>query len=106
LFFGVTPAKRMAEWNSGVRNPEAIRRPPANTRAAGRARAVAEFQKSERPYVINWDSIAYDSRDFLVMGDPFQTYNAEVASFLAAKRTSWSAETPDSTRDQLNRLRG
>ena len=51
--------------------------PPANTRAAGRARAVAHFQKHDQPYVINWDSIAYDSRDFLVMGDPFQTYYAK-----------------------------
>jgi len=56
----------------------AIRVPPANTRASGRARAVAYFQDRHQPYVINWDSIAHDSRDFLVMGDPFETYNDEV----------------------------
>ena len=63
-----------------------MRQPPANTRACGRAVAVARFQESDRPYVINWDSIAYDSRDFLVMGDPFETYTTEVSNFLAAKR--------------------
>jgi hypothetical protein len=38
--------------------------------------------------VINWDSIAYDSRDFLVMGDPFETYVNEVTKFLSIKRAS------------------
>jgi proteasome accessory factor A len=106
LFFGVTPGKRIGEWNNGVRRLEASRQPPANTRASGRARAVAQFQKSERPYVINWDSIAYDSRDFLVMGDPFETYNAEVTKFLSAKRTSRPTESPDDTRDFIDRNRG
>ena len=78
LFFGVTPAKRIGEWNNSVRRTEAMLTPPANTRAIGRARAVACFQKRDHPYVINWDSIACDSRDFLVMGDPFNDYNEEV----------------------------
>jgi proteasome accessory factor A len=105
LFFGVTPGKRIGEWNNGVRRPDAMRQAPANTRAAGRARAVAQFQKSERAYVINWDSIAYDSRDFLVMGDPFETYTAEVTKFLSAKRTSRPAETPENPRDFIERSR-
>ena len=86
LFFGVTPGKRIGEWNNGVRRAEAMREPPGNTRAAGRAVAVAKFQKDDRPYVINWDSIAYDSRDFLVMGDPFETYTNEVTKFVSIKR--------------------
>jgi hypothetical protein len=105
LFFGVTPGKRIGEWNNGVRQADAIRRAPANTRAAGRALAVAQFQKTDRPYVINWDSIAYDSRDFLVMGDPFQPYTVEVAAFLAAKRPSRTMETPDDTQDYPDRSR-
>jgi hypothetical protein len=36
--------------------------------------------------VINWDSIACDNRDFLVMGNPFEDYTAEVAKFLAQPR--------------------
>ncbi|MBA2743890.1 MAG: proteasome accessory factor PafA2 family protein [Chthoniobacterales bacterium] len=82
LFFGVTGAKRIGEWNSSVRRPEATRTPPADTRAAGRGQAVAWFQKRRDPYMINWDSIATDSREFLVMGDPFQTYDIEVGRFL------------------------
>src|SRR5437773_462505 len=88
LFFSVTPGKRIAEWNNSVRRPSATHVPPANTRASGRGQAVAFFQSSggELSYVINWDSIACDSRDFLVMGDPFQTYDEEVRSFLAKPR--------------------
>jgi proteasome accessory factor A len=86
LFYSVTPGKRIAEWNSNIRRPGATHIPPANTRALGRARAVAFFQNCSYPYVINWDSIACDSRDSLVMGDPFQTYNQEVEQFLATPR--------------------
>jgi hypothetical protein len=88
LFFGVTPGKRIAEWNNSVRRSSATHVPPANTRASGRARAVAFFQNCNFPYVINWDSIACDSRDFLVMGNPFETYNDEVERFLSKPRTT------------------
>jgi proteasome accessory factor A len=86
LFFGVNPAKRIGEWNNSVRRNEAGYHPPANTRAAGRAQAVAWFQKSDQPYVINWDSIACDNRDFLVMSNPFEDYTAEVTKFLSHPR--------------------
>ena len=100
LFFGVTPGKRIGEWNNGVRRAEALREPPANTRASGRAVAVAQFQKGDRPYVINWDSIAYDSRDFLVMSDPFETYTSEVTKFLSMERPppTDSDDEPDAMR--------
>src|SRR5438105_3663905 len=92
LFFGVNPGKRIGDWNNSVRRSEAMSQAPSNTRAAGRARAVAHFQKHDKPYVINWDSIAYDSRDFLVMGDPFETYSNEVNKFLSIKRAPQSGE--------------
>ena len=82
LFFGVTPAKRIGEWNDSVRRETATMSPPANTRAAGRARAVAALQNSERAYVINWDSVACDNQAFVVMGDPFDDYGEEVSSFI------------------------
>jgi Pup-ligase protein len=88
LFFGVNCAKRIGEWNNSVRQPAAGFQPPGNTRAFGRAQAVAWFQKSDQPYVINWDSIACDNRDFLVMGNPFEVYTEEVARFLAQPRAS------------------
>jgi proteasome accessory factor A len=93
LFFGVTPPKRIGEWNNSVRRNEASYHPPGNTRAAGRAQAVAWFQKHDQPYVINWDSIACDNRDFLVMGNPFADYTAEVAKFLSHPRPPRSAVT-------------
>jgi hypothetical protein len=86
LFFGVNPAKRIGEWNNSVRHQQASFHPPGNTRACGRAQAVAWFQNSDQPYVINWDSIACDNRDFLVMGNPFEVYTDEVAKFLAQPR--------------------
>ncbi|HEU0209650.1 MAG TPA: proteasome accessory factor PafA2 family protein [Candidatus Udaeobacter sp.] len=88
LFFGVTPGKRIAEWNNSVHRANATHVPPANTRASGRSRAVSYFQNCNLPYVINWDSIACDSRDFLVMGNPFDTYNDEVDHFLSKPRTT------------------
>ena len=87
LFFGLEPAKRIGEWNNLVRQKDATLTPPADTRAAGRARAVAAFRKERRPYVINWDSIACESHDFLVMGDPFQTYVEKVDEFVRQTRS-------------------
>jgi len=86
LFFGLQPAKRIGEWNNLVRQRDATFTPPADTRASGRAHAVATFRKEKRPYVINWDSIACESHDFLVMGDPFKTYVSEVERFIHACR--------------------
>jgi hypothetical protein len=83
LFFGVTAAKRIGEWNNSVRRAETAMLPPSDTRAAGRAQAVEWFRSAEQPYVINWDSVATDRQQFLVMGDPFHTYDAEVGEFLA-----------------------
>ncbi|MEP6955372.1 MAG: proteasome accessory factor PafA2 family protein, partial [Chthoniobacterales bacterium] len=97
LFFGVEAAGRIAAWNKSVRCDAAWRTPPADTRAAGRAQAVAWFQQHKMPYVINWDSIACDAQDFLVMGDPFLTYEEEVARFLALPRT-----TPPSQGDRVS----
>ena len=82
LFFGLKPAKRIGEWNNLVRQKDATLTPPADTRASGRAHAVAAFRKEKRPYVINWDSIACETHDFLVMGDPFHTYVEEVEHFV------------------------
>jgi proteasome accessory factor A len=92
LFFSVTPGKRVVEWNNSFDPKSATRVPPANTRASGRARAVAFFQDRQQPYVINWDSVAHDSRDFLVMGDPFETYNDEIDKFLAKPRPVTNTE--------------
>ncbi|HEY2614543.1 MAG TPA: proteasome accessory factor PafA2 family protein [Chthoniobacterales bacterium] len=101
LFFGVNPAKRIGEWNDSVRHKEASYNPPPNTRAAGRAQAVKWFQRTDLPYVINWDSIACDSRDFLVMGNPFDDYGSEVAKFLSQPRSVRGAGIGTKTRSEL-----
>ena len=86
LFFSLEPAKRIGEWNQLVRQRDVTRTPPVDTRAHGRARAVDYFRQSRRPYVINWDSIATDEDDYLVMGDPFHDYVAEVEEFVTTPR--------------------
>jgi hypothetical protein len=48
---------------------------------------VEWFQKHDQPYVINWDSVACESHDFVVMGDPFHTYEPEIARFLEQARS-------------------
>ena len=62
LFFALTPAKAIGEFNDGVRSEAAMRQPPANTRARGRSVAVSHFQKSNHSYVINWDSISCENQ--------------------------------------------
>jgi proteasome accessory factor A len=78
LFHALTPSKRIGEFNDSVMRPEAVREPPQDTRAAGRGRAISHFQQSGLSYLINWDSIALDSNRYLMMADPFDTYEGEV----------------------------
>ena len=50
-------------------------------RATGRSKAVSFFQRKNLPYIINWDSIALESQDYLPMPDPFHAYADEVECF-------------------------
>ena len=78
LFFALTPAKRIGEFNDSVRRPDAVRVPPADTRARGRGLAISLFQARQAPYVINWDSISVENTAYLPMPDPFETYESRV----------------------------
>jgi proteasome accessory factor A len=82
LFFALTPAKAIGEFNDAANRPEAMRKPPADTRAHGRGLAAAHFQKHELPYVINWDAISIETARHLPMPDPFETYESHVAEFV------------------------
>lgn len=84
LFYALKPAKTIGEFNDSVRRADALCIPPANTRAHGRGKAVAHFQKNNLPYLINWDSIALENQNYLMMPDPFDDYEAAVDRFLAA----------------------
>jgi len=82
LFYALTPAKGIGEFNQRVRRPEAMMKPPADTRAHGRGLAVSLFQDRKYPYVINWDAISLDNTPYLSMPDPFETYEGQVRSLL------------------------
>jgi proteasome accessory factor A len=82
LFFALTPAKGIGEFNQRMRRGEAMLKPPADTRARGRGLAVSLFQERKLPYVINWDAIALDNTPCLAMPDPFETYESQVQTLL------------------------
>lgn len=82
LFFALTPAKAIGEFNDRVRSAHALRTPPANTRARGRSAAVAHFQQTNQSYVINWDSISCENQHHFPMSDPFQDYEKPIQKFL------------------------
>lgn len=85
LFFALTPAKAIGEFNDRARL--ALERvttvPPANTRARGRSAAIQHFLKSgHQHYIINWDSISCENHSHLSMNDPFCDYERQVQKFL------------------------
>ena len=82
LFFALTPAKAIGEFNDSVRLEHPMLHPPANTRARGRGAAVAHFQKANLSYVINWDSISCENQSHFPMSDPFQDYEKAIQRFL------------------------
>ena len=82
LFYALTPAKGIGEFNQRARRPETMSNPPADTRAHGRGLAVSLFQDRKYPYVINWDAISLDNTPYLSMPDPFETYEGQVRSLL------------------------
>jgi proteasome accessory factor A len=82
LFFALPEKGAIGEFNASMQRREAMRKPPADTRACGRGQAVALFQKCHAPYVINWDSVSLENGDFLAMPDPFYTYEQEAAALV------------------------
>lgn len=84
LFFALTAAKGIGEFNQRMRRPAAMNLPPVDTRACGRGMAVSIFQDRKLPYVINWDSISLDNTPYLPMPDPFETYSGQVKTLLDA----------------------
>ncbi len=82
LFFGLTPATAIGEFNDSVRRVDGIENPPADTRARGRGIAVSRLQENGSSYVINWDSIALENKDYFAMPDPFETYEDAVRKMI------------------------
>lgn len=83
LFFGLSPVDSVAAFNAEILGMENPAEPPDNTRAYGRGLAVSWLQRSDLPYVLNWDSVGIEGGGELPMGDPFETYEESVRDFLA-----------------------
>jgi proteasome accessory factor A len=60
-----------------------IEYPPSNTRAEARGTAVRFLKGQSSNYIINWDSVAVEGKDPLVMGNPFHTYRDEIVKLLS-----------------------
>jgi proteasome accessory factor A len=82
LFFALSPAKAIGEFNDSVRRLDSMAVPPPDTRARGRGVAVSLFQGRQAPYVINWDSISVENSNYLPMPDPFETYERQVEGLM------------------------
>jgi proteasome accessory factor A len=84
LYFAVPQPARVEAFNRSVRRSASMHEPPADTRAFGRGKAVQEFLREPRPYVINWDSLGTDATRSLMMPNPFDTYERAVGELLAS----------------------
>ncbi|MBI1743878.1 proteasome accessory factor PafA2 family protein [Candidatus Acetothermia bacterium] len=89
-YHNIDPAKGLFYSLEGMRRltdeamiERALRTPPANTRAKGRARVVQGLkEKRIEDYVVEWDGVYVEPKQVLVFEDPFQTYEAESEKFL------------------------
>ena len=68
--------------------------PPTNTRAQARGIAVRYLREQSGSYIINWDSIAVENKDPLVMGNPFHPYRSEVSQLLSDDELRHSPTEP------------
>jgi proteasome accessory factor A len=84
LYFALVAEGRVQPVVSPERASFCSANAPANTRAAARGIAVRYFREASTNYVINWDSVALEGRDPLVMGNPFHPYRDEITQLLGA----------------------
>jgi proteasome accessory factor A len=83
LHFALADQGRLDHVVSSERIVYCASNPPANTRAQARGIAARYLRDQTSSYIINWDSIAVESKDPLVMGNPFHPYRSEVAQLLS-----------------------
>jgi hypothetical protein len=86
LFFAVPAGEQVAAYNEGARRAATQSVPPSDTRAFGRGKAIRSFQESRTSYIVNWDSVATDEKRFVLMPDPFSTYEEEIGRLLRKSR--------------------
>ena len=83
LFFALTPAEadRRIQRQCAAARGDADCRPPIRGRWAAAGRSAIS-SRAAQSYLINWDSIALENNRYLMMPDPFETYEAEIAAFV------------------------
>jgi proteasome accessory factor A len=86
LHFALAEHGRLQTVVSPERIAYCATNPPSNTRAQARGIAVRYLRDQSSSYIINWDSIAVENKDPLVMGNPFHPYRNEVAQLLSDDR--------------------
>ena len=83
LHFALAQEGRLQHLVSPERVAFYAANPPSNTRAAARGIAVRFLREQSTSYIINWDSIAVENKDPLIMGNPFHPYRSEVSQLLS-----------------------
>ena len=86
LYFALAEQGHHQQVVSPERVAFCTQNPPANTRAQARGIAVRHLRDQAASYIINWDSIAVENKDPLIMNNPFHPYQSEVAQLLFSDR--------------------
>jgi proteasome accessory factor A len=83
LYYGLEQEGLVRRVLSDKAISAAVNSPPSDTRALGRARAIAGIMFSTcDTYVIDWDVVHTDRRRFLPMPDPLCSYAEEAGAFV------------------------
>ena len=94
LYFALVEQGRSQPVVTPERIAFCMQNPPSNTRAQARGIAVRHLRDQPASYIINWDSIAVESKDPLIMNNPFHPYQSEVAQLLFSDRDGHASAPP------------
>lgn len=84
LYFGLEEEGMVRRVLTDEAVSEAVFSPPADTRALGRARAIAGLVGRRRSgYIVDWDVVHVDRKWTLEMPDPLRTYAAEAEALVS-----------------------
>jgi proteasome accessory factor A len=82
LYYGLEQAGLMRRETDDLAITQATLRPPQNTRAKGRSFIIEKLiATNSMDYVIDWDLIYINKRQYLELKNPFNSYEDEAALF-------------------------